>query len=204
MTNGAASTPAEGIEVRHCAWQSDPYCALRRIPTIVPCNLSAAETILGGAMTKRRRVAVGCGVATAGSALLALIPSVASATGPDNSCGAQEFCISKSFNTEGGSDTYMTYGWTTWYTASTISLLDQKYSNDGSTVAGAVYSIRSRDTINGRTMCIYESQAGGIPSYLQRQAKFYGETWKNLGAYQTQQSYIFRKNATQGNCPTFL
>ena len=54
------------------------------------------------------------------------------APGPDTYCSNTEYCISRSYNTPGGTDPNMTYGWTAdWWDANFYSLSSQSYSNGG-------------------------------------------------------------------------
>ncbi len=117
--------------------------------------------------------------------------------GGDSTCSSGEYCISKAFNTPGGSDTSMSHGWTyTWNepTLTFVSLQDQKYSNDGGAVGDYAASIRNRST-TWYTMCVYRD---GNPLVLQQQAKFSGETWKNLATPSYGDFLFIRQD--QGNC----
>jgi hypothetical protein len=104
----------------------------------------------------------------------------ASAGGPSAICNLNQYCINKNSVAYGYVGTAMTYGWQHYpgnATSGTIdsNLTNNSFSNGGGIVAYNIRTIRNRNNITGRMMCLVDTTPGVVDfSYS---ASFYSQYW---------------------------
>ena len=140
-----------------------------------------------------RRIAATCLLMTIGT-LAPAAGHVAQAGGPSTSCALNYLCVSKQTITS-SSVTSMTYGWrqyapntSSYYGArggfpNNLSNYDT-YSNGGGTVGSTYNSIRNRDNIHGKLMCM-GTVLGGGGATLRATANYYTQYWVQMPSSHT-------------------
>ena len=126
--------------------------------------------------------------------------NVVDAGGPSSTCSSNYLCISRYTITSSGTTT-MTNGWRL-YAPSTNQNNDSPgncganpcgpnslsnndtFSGSGSTVGYDYDSIRNRDNINGRLMCVGSVLGGGAVG-LQQTANYYTQSWVQMSSTHT-------------------
>ena len=136
---------------------------------------------------KRARDVFKVFVAVAVALGAAVVPTSVSAGGPSTSCSLNYYCVSKLTITNQNTTT-MTYGWRQ-YAPNTSSYYEccgynnlasnDTYSNGGGTVGSTFLSIRNRDNIDGRLMCMVRDNGGGTYSVI-KTANWFTEYWVQM------------------------
>jgi hypothetical protein len=90
----------------------------------------------------------------------------------------------------------MTNGWRQYASLGNSSLyanltVNNTYSNGGATVGKDVGSIRNRDNIQGRLMCVGQPWPFG-PDLVWGTANFYNQQWVNVSANRTRIEQFWR------------
>jgi hypothetical protein len=139
-------------------------------------------------------------------------PDAVDAGGPSTSCTNSSFCISRFVNPNGSTDTSMTRGWKQASCCAESSydqpflgvndLSNDSYSNSGGVVAGNVGSIRNRDNINQRIMCVGYFVDDGESGFLfqTRTASFSFVGWRSLSSSGFSSTQYFWRGRSTSSC----
>lgn len=112
------------------------------------------------------------------------MPSTATAGGPNAVCSLNYYCVNKSTVTFGYTGTTMTYGWKHYPGNATSGVISSdvswnSFSNGGGVVENNMKTIRNRNNITGRVMCLVAWQAD-VGDFLSKSASWYNEYWVNV------------------------
>ena len=147
---------------------------------------------------KHTRVRI-CIIAIA--AMLVGFATPASAGGPSTQCNTGYLCLSR-YGVSSG--TTMTYGWRQ-YTPNQVSVTNltsgNTFSTSGTIVGGNVRSVRNRDNIYGRMLCLGDDQ-GEAGIFHAVTANYFTESWKQVAYLYVGNTLQLFRTSSQSSCPS--
>lgn len=132
--------------------------------------------------------------------LSAVVVPTAAAGGPSTSCDVGYLCLSR-YGVSSG--TTMTYGWRQYTPnfTSTINLTSgNTFSTSGTIVGGDVRSVRNRDNVYGRMLCLGDNQGEAGIVYAVT-ANYFNESWKQVPSNRVGNTRQLIRTTSQSACP---
>lgn len=128
----------------------------------------------------------------------AVVAPAAVAGGPSTSCDLGYLCLSR-YGVSSG--TTMTYGWRQYtpnFTSSINLTSGNTFSTSGTIVGGNVRSVRNRDNVYGRMLCLGDDQGEAGKVYAAT-ANYFNESWKQVSLVGN--SLQLFRTTSQSVCP---